>query len=120
MATTDILVVDDEDTIRSMLRLVLESEGFRVATAANGKQALDRIAQERPGVVLLDLQMPVMNGWELQDRLREEQPQVPVVFMTAGMRAKVEAERHHAAGYLAKPFDVDELIRVVSSFAVPR
>lgn len=102
-----------------MLRLLLEDEGYRVATAANGRQALERIAEQRPKLILLDLQMPVMNGWELQEQLHRHQPDVPVVFMTAGLRAKAEAERHHAAGYLAKPFDLDELLCLVSRFASP-
>jgi CheY-like chemotaxis protein len=112
-ATAQILVVDDDPDIRSVVEAILSGEGYRVTTAANGRLAWEAISQQQPNVVLLDLQMPVMTGWELLDLLREQGMQVPIVVMTAGYRAKAEAERHGAAGHLAKPFDLDELLATV-------
>ena len=112
-----ILVVDDDDAIRDMVAMVLEDEGYEVATAPNGALALGLIARDAPSLVLLDLNMPVMSGWELQARLRTEAPSIPVVFMTAGQEASKEARRHAAAGFLAKPFDLDDLLKVVAEFA---
>lgn len=111
-----ILVVDDESAIRDSLALVLSDEGYAVLTARNGQEALACLAQQRPAVVLLDLQMPVMTGWEVLDTLRVHAPTVPVVVMTAGTTARAEAVRHGAAGYLPKPFDLDDLLGVVARF----
>lgn len=111
-----VLVVDDDPDIRRVLTEVLEDEGYRVITASDGQRALDLIGAETPGLVLLDLQMPILNGWEVLARLREQHVPVPVVFMTAGMRARDEAQLHGADGYLAKPFDLFELVRVVARF----
>ena len=114
-----ILVVDDDPTIRQLVAGVLEDAGFYVAVAADGREALDEIAKARPELVLLDLQMPKMDGWQVQAWLREFDPATPVVFMTAGPRARAEAETHHAAGYLVKPFDLDSLLQTVARFATP-
>lgn len=114
-----ILVVDDDAGIREMIELVLESEGFSVATAADGREALALIAENRPVLVLLDLQMPVMTGWETLSRLRDAHTDVPVVFMTAGYRARAEAERCGADGYVGKPFELDNLLAVVERLAAP-
>ena len=112
-ATAQILVVDDDPDIRHVVEAILESEGYQVTTAINGRQAWEQITQQRPDVVLLDLQMPVMTGWELLDLLREQGVQVPIVVMTAGYRARAESERRGAAGHLAKPFELDDLLAVV-------
>ncbi len=105
-----ILVVDDHRSVRDSLQIVLEDEGYQVTTAADGRQALDRVKSGRPDVVLTDLQMPVMDGRELCRRLRALIPDLPVIFMTAGGRAQREADEHDAQGFLDKPFAADELL----------
>lgn len=117
MAAPHILVVDDDVDILSVIRLTLDDEGYSVTTALNGQQGLERVRERRPAMVLLDLTMPVMNGWQFNERLREIAPEIPVVFMTAAFRARAEAETHGAAGFLAKPFDVDDLVDTVARFA---
>jgi CheY-like chemotaxis protein len=112
-----VLVVDDQPDIRNVIAAILEAEGYRVTTAANGREALDRLAAQPPALVLLDLHTPVMNGWELQRRLATDEPRIAVVFMTAGEQACIEAERHGAAGCLPKPFELDDLVDVVRRFA---
>lgn len=114
-----ILVVDDDPGIREIIRAVLEDEGLTVETASNGREALDEIARQRPRLVLLDLQMPLMTGWEVLSQLREANVDVPIVFMTAGYRAQAEAARCGADGYLAKPFDINQIIDVVERYAAP-
>jgi CheY-like chemotaxis protein len=114
--TGHVLVVDDEPGIRDFLLATLRAEGFGAATAADGLQALERIAEQRPNVVLLDLAMPVMNGWQFQARLRELGLDIPLIFMSAGYNAREQAERHHAAGYLSKPFEVEEMLAQVLRF----
>ena len=113
----DVLVVDDDPFIRGFIQATLQAEGYAVAAASNGQEALERIERHPPAMVLLDLSMPVMNGWQLQERLRERGLPIPLVFMTAGYHAQEEAERHGAAGHLAKPFELDELLQVVRRFA---
>ena len=111
-----VLVVDDDPGIRGVIQAALEMEGYTVVTASNGREALDCIAKAQPALVLLDLQMPVMTGWDLFSQLHAAQCPVPIVFMTAGFRAKAEAERCGADGYLSKPFDLDQLFQTVEHF----
>ena len=114
--STCILVVDDDPDIRDVVADTLRDDGYEVCTAADGREAMAHIREGRPRLVLLDLQMPSMTGWEVVERLRAEGIAVPVVFMTAGLRARAEAERHGVAGYLAKPFGLDDLTALVTRF----
>ena len=96
-----ILVVDDDADFRDGLRLALEMKGYQVEGAANGKEALDRIEQKPPLLVLLDLQMPVMNGRELLQKLRgaPDTKEIPVVIIS-GFGFEWEAELMGAQGYI--------------------
>ena len=107
--TMHILIVDDHHSVRESLQVILEDEGYRVTTAANGRQALDQVAAACPDVVLTDLNMPVMDGRELCRRLRDIAPGVPVVLMSVLGRAGREAE-DDVQGFLDKPFAADELL----------
>lgn len=108
-----VLVVDDDPHIRHLVEVTLVEEGYIVDQAADGPRALERVSLSPPSLVLLDLNMPGMSGWEVHARLREVHPHLPVVYMTANLRASEDARRHGAAGCLPKPFDIDELIQVV-------
>ena len=114
-----VLVVDDEQSIVGFVRLVLEDEGFQVATASNGEEGLASVETHRPDVILLDLTMPVMDGWEFIRVVKDRGIQTPVVLMTAGYRANQEAQRNGAAGFLGKPFDIDDLLKVIREHARP-
>jgi CheY-like chemotaxis protein len=111
-----VLVVDDEPAIQSVLKLILLSEGYDVVVAASGAEALTCVTQQPPAVVLLDLQMPGMNGWQVHDQVRRTMPGVPIVYMSAARHVQREAAAHQAAGYLAKPFDVDGVVDTVARF----
>jgi two-component system, chemotaxis family, chemotaxis protein CheY len=111
-----VLVVDDDPAIVEVMTTVLAAEGYPVLSATNGQEALDAITTQHPALVLLDLNMPVMSGWELIERLRNSAIGVPVVLMTAGLRAREEAARWNVAGHLAKPFELDDLLQVVARF----
>jgi two-component system, chemotaxis family, chemotaxis protein CheY len=80
-----VLVVDDDADIRETLRLALEYEGYSVRTAADGVQAVNAMEAERPCMVILDLMMPVMDGWEVASRMHEEErlSSIPVCVVTA-------------------------------------
>lgn len=117
-STKRVMVVDDEDDIRDTLALVLESEGYEVTTAANGRDALDRLdGALAPDLVLLDLMMPVMNGWDFHARLRQHpsHASLPVIAVTAfDDRTDDSLEGRAFDGYLQKPFDLDRLLSTVS------
>jgi two-component system, chemotaxis family, chemotaxis protein CheY len=106
-----VLVVDDDPDILQTLGLCLSSEGYRVLMAANGKEALDILDREHPSVILLDLMMPVMDGWqfvqELEHRGRRD---VPLLILSADRSVQGHAQQLRANGHLAKPFDLDELL----------
>jgi DNA-binding NtrC family response regulator len=110
-----ILVVDDEPTARSALSEILAGEGYAVETAGDGFKALARYDEHGADVVLTDLKMPGMDGVELMCKLREKDPELPVVVMTAfgAIETAVAAMRKGAANYLTKPLNADELILVV-------
>jgi CheY-like chemotaxis protein len=106
-----ILLVEDDVGVREGISDCLVLEGYEVDTAANGAEALARLrAGTRPGLILLDLVMPVMNGAQLLARLRHEPglADIPVVLMTAAMPPG--ARLPPASGYLSKPFDLSELL----------
>jgi two-component system, chemotaxis family, chemotaxis protein CheY len=114
-----ILVVDDDPEIVAMLRDFLESEGHTVHTAANGAEALERLADVRPSVILLDMRMPVLDGWGFAKRLQERQERYPIVVMTAAESAQRWADEIGANGYIAKPFDLDELLQKIERHRAP-
>jgi CheY-like chemotaxis protein len=110
-----ILVVDDDRDIRECIAEVLEDEGFRVEQAENGCEAIAKLDRTRPSLVVLDLMMPVMSGWEFLDhkRQRSDVADVPVIVATASFSENVAAER-----VLRKPFEIDELVRAVRELTV--
>jgi CheY-like chemotaxis protein len=116
-----ILVVDDDADFREGLRAALEMKGYQVEEAANGKDALEQIQKKPPLLVLLDLQMPVMNGRELLQKLRAEADtkDVPVVIIS-GFGFEWEAELMGAQGYVGKPFEPEELERTIAALLRPR
>lgn len=111
-----VLVVDDDPDILSLVDLTLRDSGYSVVLASDGREALERAHAVAPGLVLLDLTMPVLDGWQVQARLQEERPALPVVLMTAAARAREQASLHQAAGYLGKPFDQTMLLETVARF----
>ncbi len=112
--TRHILVVNDHRGVRDVLRLVLEDAGYRVTTAADGRQALERITALQPDIVLTDLQMPVMSGTELRTQLLARTPALPVVLMSEDPAIATVATEHDADGYLAKPFEPDALLAILA------
>jgi len=111
-----ILVVDDDENLRWVLKTQLEEMGYSVSTVIDGEQALAVIEKDPPALILTDLKMPGLSGLELLDRIRPDYPEMPVVIITAfaTIQNAVQAMRAGAYDYLTKPIDYDELGLVVS------
>ena len=109
-----ILIVDDEDDILHFLELVLREKGYDVATASGGHEALTKAQLERPDLVLLDIMMPQMDGWEVLKLLRvdDETSDIPVAMLSARTEAKdrVQGLQEGAIDYICKPFSLQELL----------
>jgi CheY-like chemotaxis protein len=111
-----VLVVDDDTSILDTVSAILSGEGYDVMSAASGEEALEAIARKPPLVILLDMRMPVMDGWAVARALHGQGIKVPIVVMTAAESAKRWADEVGAEGYLAKPFGLDELLATVERF----
>ena len=114
---TKVLVVDDEPPIRLLCRVNLEAEGMEVLEAADGEEGLMTARAEMPDVVLLDVMMPGMDGWQVAEQLFEsdETNQIPLVFLTARAELRARARGLELGGvdYITKPFNPVELAAVV-------
>jgi two-component system, chemotaxis family, chemotaxis protein CheY len=109
-----ILVVEDDDDLRELVKTMLEMESFHVRTAPHGRDALERVGERMPDLILLDMRMPVMDGpsFALEFRARHG-GSVPIVVITAAQHAARRAREIGAAGWVAKPFGFDELVSAV-------
>ena len=113
MSEAPILVVEDDPAILAVVAEALDFEGYPVCTATNGAEALAVLQETRPALVLLDMRMPVLDGWGFARALRERGIQLPIVVMTAAQDARRWAEEIEAPAYLAKPFELPDLLAVV-------
>jgi len=112
VAGETLLLVDDEDNLRSMLQAALRHEGFEVHPAVNGRDALAKAAELRPDLIVLDVMLPDLDGFEVCNRLRREGSKTPVLFLTAkdATEDKVRGLTLGGDDYLVKPFSLDELV----------
>jgi len=118
MASGSVLIVDDDVDIVQMMELILKAEGYQVRVAPTGKAGLEEVRREMPSIILLDMKMPVMDGWEFIRLLRAEHAEVPpVVIVSAAEDARIWAQQVGAAGWLPKPFDIDQLIQCVKKYS---
>jgi CheY-like chemotaxis protein len=116
-----ILVVEDDDAIRELVSDVLRDDGYEVREATNGAEALGRIKDERPDLIVLDLMMPVMDGWTFVEKCHGQAfcHDVPIIVTSASHDLPRTAERLRSFGVrtcLAKPFDVDGLLALVERY----
>jgi CheY-like chemotaxis protein len=115
---SDVLVVEDDPDLVEIVRLMLDTLGYDVRCTRNGREAIAAVAQKKPAVVLLDMLMPVMDGWECARELRARYGHtVPIVVMTAAEHAGVRADQVGAVDVLSKPFDIDHLLSVIARYA---
>ena len=109
-----ILVVEDEEPIAELLRAVLEDEGYRVVTAADGRAALARLAEVRPALVLSEVMMPHLDGRALAEALHADPAlrAIPLMLLSALGAASVAGVPH--AAFVAKPFELDQLLATIA------
>ena len=113
--STPLLLVEDDPQLRGMMAALLEGEGYPVAMAADGLDAIQYLQEHRPSLVILDMNLPYVSGDEVGARIRARYGQaVPILVVTASRRGAEMADALGAA-YVAKPFDVDELLTTVWS-----
>jgi len=113
MTERPILVIDDDPAILSTVADILEFEGYAVERATNGAEGLALLERVRPRLVLLDMRMTVLDGWGFARALRERGITLPILVMTAAQDARRWAQEIGAQAYIAKPFDLSDLLTTV-------
>jgi len=110
-----ILVIDDEPTLRDSLQIALSSSGYEVSVARTGEEGLERFGRENPDLVLLDHWLPGMNGDQVLQKMKETEPEIPVIIMTAqgSVELAVHSMKIGAFDFLVKPFELDQIEAVV-------
>ncbi len=115
-----VLVVEDDPDLAALVEMILTDAGYAVRTAPDGAAALRRVHEGMPGLILLDMRMPVMNGWEFAREFRVRWGRAaPIVVVTAAENAQLRAEEIGADGCLEKPFELDDVLAMVSRFLGP-
>jgi CheY-like chemotaxis protein len=113
----DVLVVDDDPDMADVMVLMLAEAGYQTRRAGNGKEALEAAAADRPALVVLDMLMPVMDGWQCARELRALYGRgLPIVVATAAEHARARSEEVGADDALPKPFEMGDLLRVVERY----
>ena len=119
-AGASVLVVEDDADLLALVEMVLVDAGYRVRTAPEGRAALRAVEAEMPAVILLDMRMPGMNGWDFAREFRSRHGRAcPIVVVTAAENARRRAEEIGAEGWLSKPFAIDDVLSTVDRH-VPR
>jgi excisionase family DNA binding protein len=107
-----VLIVDDDERVREFVRINLEVEGYAVREAAGAEEALAAIEDQAPALVLLDVVMPGVDGWQMLQRMQERFGSIPVIMFSGKVdeTAPGDAERRGASGFIGKPFDPAQLV----------
>lgn len=122
-AIKNILVVDDEPDTLELVKLVLESGGFKTQLATSGSEALTKIDKKSPDLVLLDIMMPDMDGWDVFRKIKEKNPNIPIAILTAKAQNLDKLLGLHvlkADDYITKPFGKNELISKVRKLTMDK
>ena len=111
----DVLVVDDDEDMIEVIELVLQDAGYTTRSALNGQQALAAVAAAMPALIVLDILMPVMNGWQFAQEFRARYGRdVPIVVATAAEHVRSRTDALDVSEVLPKPFEVSDLLRLVA------
>jgi DNA-binding NtrC family response regulator len=114
-AKNRILVVDDEDALRTVLSSELEGEGYHVRSAADGQEAINILGDQEFDLILLDIKMPNVDGFEVLKFVKERQPKTKVVMLTgfADLKNAIESKKLGAEDFVSKPYDLVDLLTTV-------
>ncbi|HEY3056710.1 MAG TPA: response regulator [Thermoanaerobaculia bacterium] len=113
-----ILIVDDDSDVRRLYAIGLNQRGFEVKLAANGAEAVDRIASERPDVILLDWLMPLMDGGEVLSRLDGDAASIPIIVVSGQPQPSAEQRDPRIFRWLTKPVSLDDLVEQIQRLPV--
>ena len=115
MAKNRILVVDDEDALRFVLSAELEGEGYAVLSAADGEEAINILRKETFDIILLDIMMPRVSGFEVLKFVKESQPATKVIMLTgyADLKNAIESKKFGAEDFVSKPYDMVDLLTTI-------
>jgi two-component system response regulator MprA len=113
LADCRVLVADDDDVLRETLAEILRLEGYQVEVARDGLQAVLAATRARPAVILLDMRMPIIDGWEVARQLATYGIDVPILVMSAAVDPEVAARDIEAEGWLDKPFTLEQLLPAI-------
>ncbi len=108
-----ILLIEDEEGIQELLRVLLGDEGYRVVTARDGIEALEKVDHEEPGLLILNMQLPRSNGWDFAAAMRLRGKHIPTIVVTGRHDARLCAEAVEAESYFRKPFNCSALLEEV-------
>ena len=115
--TARVLIIDDDEHMLALLGEVLGTEGYEVMGALDGAEAIGALRRSRPDLILLDLMMPVLDGFSFLDLYRQlPGPHVPVIVITAAARAQREEVQEKADEVILKPFSVDHVLQIVNRY----
>jgi CheY-like chemotaxis protein len=106
-----VLVIDDDDAVCEVLREVLTDEGYAVATVPHGAAALELVKHHQPAVIILDLRMPIMDGWSFAEQYRRQtRPAASLILLSAMKDIEESARRIGAASFIQKPFELTDIV----------
>ena len=110
-----VLIVDDEDALRTILSGELTSSGYEVATAADGDEGIEQVKSQKFDLVLLDIKMPKVDGFEVLKFIKKERPGVKVIMLTgfADLKNAIESKRYGAEDFVSKPYDLVDLLTTI-------
>lgn len=117
MTKNRILIVDDEQNVRQLIAKVLEKEGYEILTACNGEEGLEVFQKNNIDLIISDIKMPKMNGIEFLHKVKEQEPGVGFILITAfaTMETAIDAIKSGAQDYVTKPFDIKEILNAVKN-----
>ncbi|HVT45774.1 MAG TPA: response regulator [Thermoanaerobaculia bacterium] len=113
MTKARVLIVEDNSDLRRLYAFGLNQRGYEVKLAANGAEALDRLESEKPDIILLDLFMPVMSGWDVLDRIDTFTDRIPIVVISGTTERPTESPHASIVSWLSKPVALDELCQAL-------
>jgi CheY-like chemotaxis protein len=109
-----VLVIDDDDAVCEVLREALSEDGYAVATVPHGAAALELVKHHQPEVILLDLRMPIMDGWSFAEQYRRAaKPAASLILLSALKDVEQSAKRLGAVAFIQKPFEIDEVVQLI-------